>query len=108
MKPIRAQNHWNFFDAQLVRALDAQMPSTTSPSLRASTGILNPNSRMLLHVQSTTASFFRGFAGVLDQAVDGPKFGLLFGLLILFSPGTGALAIVLWIGAYALVFGVIL
>jgi uncharacterized membrane protein HdeD (DUF308 family) len=33
---------------------------------------------------------------------------LLFGLLILFAPGTGALAIVLWIGAYALVFGVVL
>jgi uncharacterized membrane protein HdeD (DUF308 family) len=35
-------------------------------------------------------------------------FSLLFGLLILFAPGTGALAIVLWIGAYALVFGVFL
>lgn len=33
---------------------------------------------------------------------------LLFGLLILFAPDTGALAIVLWIGAYALVFGVFL
>jgi len=33
---------------------------------------------------------------------------LLFGLLILFAPGAGALAIVLWIGAYALVFGVFL
>ena len=33
---------------------------------------------------------------------------LLFGFLILFAPGTGALAIVLWIGAYALVFGIFL
>ena len=33
---------------------------------------------------------------------------LLFGLLLLFAPGTGALAIALWIGAYALVFGVFL
>jgi uncharacterized membrane protein HdeD (DUF308 family) len=33
---------------------------------------------------------------------------LLFGLFILFAPGAGALAIVLWIGAYALVFGVFL
>ena len=33
---------------------------------------------------------------------------LLFGVLILFAPVVGALAIVLWIGAYALVFGVIL
>lgn len=32
----------------------------------------------------------------------------LFGVLILLAPGTGALAIVLWIGAYALVFGIIL
>jgi uncharacterized membrane protein HdeD (DUF308 family) len=33
---------------------------------------------------------------------------LLFGLFILFAPGAGALAIVLWIGAYALVFGIFL
>src|SRR5579864_1082180 len=33
---------------------------------------------------------------------------LLFGVAILFAPGLGALAIVLWIGAYALVFGVFL
>jgi uncharacterized membrane protein HdeD (DUF308 family) len=33
---------------------------------------------------------------------------VLFGVLILFAPGAGALAIVLWIGAYALVFGVFL
>jgi len=33
---------------------------------------------------------------------------VLFGVMILFAPGIGALAIVLWIGAYALVFGVIL
>jgi uncharacterized membrane protein HdeD (DUF308 family) len=33
---------------------------------------------------------------------------LLFGFLIILAPGTGALAIVLWIGAYALVFGIFL
>jgi uncharacterized membrane protein HdeD (DUF308 family) len=33
---------------------------------------------------------------------------LLFGILILLAPGVGALAIVLWIGAYALVFGIFL
>jgi uncharacterized membrane protein HdeD (DUF308 family) len=33
---------------------------------------------------------------------------LLFGVFILFAPGAGALAIVLWIGAYALAFGVFL
>jgi uncharacterized membrane protein HdeD (DUF308 family) len=33
---------------------------------------------------------------------------LLFGTFILFAPGAGALAIVLWIGAYALVFGAFL
>jgi len=33
---------------------------------------------------------------------------LLFGLVIVFAPGAGALAIVLWIGMYALVFGVFL
>ena len=33
---------------------------------------------------------------------------LLFGILILFAPGVGALAIILWIGAYACLFGVAL
>jgi uncharacterized membrane protein HdeD (DUF308 family) len=33
---------------------------------------------------------------------------LLFGILILFAPSVGALAIVLWIGAYAFVFGLFL
>ena len=33
---------------------------------------------------------------------------LLFGLFILFAPGAGALAIVLWIGPYALVCGAFL
>ena len=32
----------------------------------------------------------------------------LFGILIIIFPGAGALAIVIWIGAYALVFGIIL
>jgi len=32
----------------------------------------------------------------------------LFGLLILMAPGAGALAIVLWIGVYALMFGIVL
>jgi uncharacterized membrane protein HdeD (DUF308 family) len=39
------------------------------------------------------------FVGVLS---------LLFGLLILISPGAGALAILFWIGAYALLFGIML
>jgi uncharacterized membrane protein HdeD (DUF308 family) len=33
---------------------------------------------------------------------------LIFGSFIIFAPATGALAIVLWIGAYALVFGIFL
>jgi uncharacterized membrane protein HdeD (DUF308 family) len=33
---------------------------------------------------------------------------LLFGVLILFFPGAGALALVLWIGAYFMVFGILL
>lgn len=33
---------------------------------------------------------------------------VVFGILLVLFPGTGALAVVLWIGAYALAFGVIL
>jgi uncharacterized membrane protein HdeD (DUF308 family) len=33
---------------------------------------------------------------------------LLFGIFILFAPAAGALAIVLWIGVYALIFGIFL
>jgi uncharacterized membrane protein HdeD (DUF308 family) len=33
---------------------------------------------------------------------------VLFGLLLVIAPGAGALAVVLWIGAYALVFGCLL
>ncbi len=33
---------------------------------------------------------------------------VLFGVFVLIAPGVGALAIVLWIGAYALVFGIFL
>jgi uncharacterized membrane protein HdeD (DUF308 family) len=32
----------------------------------------------------------------------------LFGILIIIFPGAGALAIIIWIGAYAVVFGIIL
>ena len=35
-------------------------------------------------------------------------FSLLFGAYILIAPGAGALAIVVWIGTYALVFGIFL
>jgi hypothetical protein len=47
-------------DPNFRAALILRWPSTTVPSLSASTGTLNPNSRMLLHMRSTTASFLRG------------------------------------------------
>src|SRR5207245_7826939 len=41
-------------------AFSRRCPSTTSPSLRANTGILKPNSRMEEHMRSTAESFLRG------------------------------------------------
>jgi uncharacterized membrane protein HdeD (DUF308 family) len=46
-----------------------------------------------------TNEFWLIFMGILSLA---------FGILIFLFPGAGALALVLWIGAYALVFGVLL
>jgi hypothetical protein len=47
-------------DPSLRAAFGRRWPSTTSPSLRASTGTLKPNSRMLAHMRSAAASFLRG------------------------------------------------
>jgi hypothetical protein len=44
-------------------AFKRRCQSTTSPSLRASTGILNPSSLMDLHILWTAASFLRGLRG---------------------------------------------
>jgi uncharacterized membrane protein HdeD (DUF308 family) len=33
---------------------------------------------------------------------------IVFGVLVMYAPGAGALAIVLWIGAYSIVFGALL
>jgi hypothetical protein len=48
----------------VIRSLRASLmrkcPSTTSPSLRAKTGILKQNLRIEEHIRSTTASFLRG------------------------------------------------
>src|SRR5579859_4691754 len=41
-------------------AFRRRWPSTTSPPLRASTGILKPNSRIDEHMRSTAESFLRG------------------------------------------------
>jgi hypothetical protein len=59
--PLITEDDWNLRDARRA-ALIRKWPSTTSPSLRASTGILNPNSLIEEHIRSTTASFLRDFA----------------------------------------------
>jgi uncharacterized membrane protein HdeD (DUF308 family) len=49
--------------------------------------------------QALTDEFWLILMGVLS---------LLFGLFILIFPGAGALAVVLWVGAYAFIFGIML
>src|ERR1019366_10168216 len=48
-------------DPSFRAALILRCPSTTVPSLRASTGILKPYSRRDEHIRSTAGSFFLGF-----------------------------------------------
>jgi hypothetical protein len=43
---------------------------TTSPSLRAKTGTLKPNSRIEKHMRSTAESFLRGFGPSCDVNAD--------------------------------------
>ena len=47
--------------AQLARGLESEVAVHHVPLLRASTGILKPNSRIAAHMRSTAASFLRGF-----------------------------------------------
>jgi hypothetical protein len=64
IQSVAAENLYFRFYLQHIHlraAFNRKWPSMTSPFLRASTGILKPYSRMLLHKRSTTASFLRGF-----------------------------------------------
>ena len=65
------------FTAALIR----RWPSTTSPSLRANTGILKPTSRMLVHMRSTVV--LARISDVRNQPFNSPD--LYLELLLRFS-----------------------
>jgi hypothetical protein len=58
LRPDRSPRYRNLVDPQLRADLIIRWPSTTSPSLRANTGILKPISRMLEHMRPRRRRFF--------------------------------------------------
>jgi uncharacterized membrane protein HdeD (DUF308 family) len=62
------------------------------------TGVLELVAAIRLR-KEITGEFWLGLAGVLSIA---------FGILLFVEPGPGSLAIAIWVGAYALIFGVML
>jgi hypothetical protein len=59
--PFVAENYRDLIDPQLARGLDAQMTIDDFAIGACQDRNLKPYSRMLLHMRSTTASFFLGF-----------------------------------------------
>ena len=65
----------------------------------AATGVMEIIAAATLRGRAASSRWLLGLAGVVSIA---------FGILVMAFPGAGALAMVLWIGVFAIVFGVIL
>ena len=65
-------------DPSLRAAFKRRWPSTTSPSLRARTGILKPNSRMLAAHSIDDSVILPRVADVEDELIDVPNLNFCF------------------------------
>lgn len=109
VRAARARERWGWFALEGVLDLAAGAASVLWPGITVVAfivllGVWACVTGVLLAVAALSARLHEGrawlaFAGVVS---------VIWGALLLVWPGAGAIALVIWLGAYALVFGVML
>jgi uncharacterized membrane protein HdeD (DUF308 family) len=108
-RAARAHERWGWFALEGVLDLAAGafsvwMPGITVVAFMVLAGVWACVTGVLLVIAALSAPLREGrswmvFAGIVSA---------VWGLLLLAWPGAGAIALVIWLGAYALVFGIVM